>query len=230
MTPLKDNTGSRITESIRDAVLAGKWVPNTKLKPATLALEFGVSTTIIRETLTRLAGEGLLAVKPNRGFFIENLTLRELRDITDLRCVSEAFAIQLSLERGDLQWEAELAAAHHRLARTPRRSEEDPTHINPEWEKAHRAFHQQIIAGCECDPMMTLAANLATKTELYRKWAAPAPSASTRDVEEEHLKLLEAALARNAALTAELLTEHYNRTVEVVLGAGLVSEALGEVA
>lgn len=227
MTAVKDNTGSRITESVREAVLAGKWAPNTKLKPATLAAEFGVSTTIIRETLTRLAGEGLLAVKPNRGFFIENLTLRELRDITELRCVSEAFAIKLSLERGDLQWEAELTAAHHRLARTPRRSEEDPAHINPEWAKAHRDFHQRIIAGCDCDPMMTLAANLATKTELYRQWAAPAKSAVARDVEKEHRDLLVAALARNAELTAELLTEHYNKTVQVVLEAGLVSEAQG---
>jgi len=226
----KDNTGLRITESIRDAVLAGKWAPNTKLKPALLASDLGVSTTIIRETLTRLAGEGLLTVQPNRGFFIEDLTLRELRDITDLRCVSEEFAIKLSLERGDLQWEADLTAAHHRLLRTPRRSKADPTHITPEWAKAHRDFHLQMIAACDCDPMMTLAANLATKTELYRQWSAPAKSAVARDVEKEHSDLLEAALARNSELTAELLTEHYNKTVEVVLEAGLVSEALGVVA
>lgn len=230
MTDVKDNTGLRITESIREAVLTGVWPPNTKLKPAELAAQFGASTTIIRETLTRLAGEGLLVVQPNRGFFIEDLTLRELRDITDLRCISEAFAIKLSLERGDLQWEAELTAAHHRLARTPRRLEGDSARINPEWARAHRDFHQKIIAACDCDPMITLAANLATKTELYRQWAAPAGSAVSRDVEKEHRDLLDAALGRNVELTARLLTDHYNKTVEVVLDAGLVSEALGAMA
>lgn len=215
------NAGARITSDVREAILFGRWHPNARLQPAVLASDFGVSTTIIRETLTRLVGEGLVSVLPNRGFFMRNLSLRELSDITELRCASEAIAVRLSITRGDLQWESDLTALHHRLVKTPRRSPDDPNHFTPEWSRVHREFHLKLIGACECEPMITLADNLMSKTELYRQWAASTPSASMRDVEGEHLELLEAALARDVDRTTDLLIAHYRRTVDVVLESGL---------
>lgn len=226
MTPSTSNAGVRITSSLRRAILDGQWEPGTRLPPVTLAEQFDVSTTIIREALTRLTGEGLVVVRPNRGFFVRELSLRELSDITELRCASEAIAVRLALTRGDLQWEADLIAAHHQLARTPRRSTSDPDHISEEWSRAHAAFHQILISACDCEPMTTLSANLATKTELYRRWAAPAGVARVREVEQEHKEILEAAIERDVEKTIQLLTMHYRRTVQVVLDAGLVNEEL----
>jgi len=226
--PEPRNAGARITEVLRDALLEGRWPPGERLQPAVLAADFAISTTIIRETLTRLAGEGLVVTRPNRGFFVRDLSLRELGDITELRCAAEAVAVRLSLTRGDLDWESELIAAHHRLARTPRRASDDPTRISDDWVKAHRAFHHTLIAACDCEPMTTLSANLAVKTELYLRWAAPTPSAIVRDVEREHRELLEAAVARDVERTTALLVAHYETTVRVVLEAGLAPEALAE--
>lgn len=215
------NAGTRITSDLREAILNGRWQPTTRLQLTELSTEFGVSTTVIRETLTRLAVEGLVENLPNRGFFMRDLSLRELSDITELRCASDSIAVKLSITRGDLQWESELTALHHQLARTPRRSADDPDHFTPEWSRIHREFHLKLIGACDCEPMITLASNLMSKTELYRQWAAPAPSASQRDVEREHLELLEAALDRNVERTTELLISHYRRTVDVVLESGL---------
>jgi DNA-binding GntR family transcriptional regulator len=215
------NAASRVTDNLRAAILSGRWVPSSRMQPAHLALEFGVSTTIIRESLTRLSGEGLINILPNRGFFIPELKLRELRDITELRIASESIAVRLSLTRGDLHWESELTATHHKLSRTQRRSDKDPGHFTPEWSRLHRAFHQELIGACGCEPMLMLSANLATKTELYRQWAAPTDGAVQRDVEREHLELLQAALARDIDLTTELLATHYQRTVDIVLHSGL---------
>lgn len=228
MTDGPRNAGARVTERLREAVLDGRWQPGERLQPAQLAPEFGVSTTIIRETLTRLAGEGLVVVRPNRGFFVQELSLRELSDITELRCASEAIAVRLAIERGDLAWEADLLAAHHRLARTPRRDAHHPEHISEEWASAHRAFHQTLIAACDCEPMLTLSANLASKTELYRRWSAPAPAAIVRDVEREHEEILAAALARDPERTARRLGEHYRTTVRIVLESGLLPQVTGD--
>lgn len=222
-TGTPNNTGVRVTGLVRSAILSGAWQPGTKLPPVALASQFEVSTTIIRETLTRLTGEGLVVVRPNRGFFVRDLSLRELSDITELRCASEAIAVRLSLTRGDLQWESDLIAAHHQLVRTPRRASDDPSHISEDWAKAHFAFHQALIGACDCEPMITLSANLATKTELYRRWAAPARVAMNRDVEQEHRDILEAALERDIPRTTRLLISHYEKTVQVVLESGLVN-------
>lgn len=224
MNPVGTNVGVRVTGSLRRAILNGLWEPGTRLPPVALASQFNVSTTIIRETLTRLTGEGLVVVRPNRGFFVPDLSLRELRDITELRCASEAIAVRLSLTRGDLRWESDLLAAHHQLARTPRRTSDDPSHISDEWARAHSAFHQALIGACDCEPMITLSANLATKTELYRRWAAPARVAMGRDVELEHRSILEAALERDVDQTTRLLTSHYEKTVRVVLESGLIQD------
>lgn len=212
-------------EGIRKTILRGEWSPGERLQPTTLAIQFETSTTVIRESLTRLAGEGLVMIRPNRGFFVTELDLRELADITELRCVTEALAARLSIERGTLAWEADLIAAHHTLAQTARRRPEDPDHVNDEWSKAHREFHLKLLEACDCAPMVRLSSNLADSTELYRRWAAPSSAASGRNVEREHELLLEAALNRNADGLARLLREHYEATVKVVIEAGLVDAA-----
>lgn len=222
--------GSRVFSAIRRAILHGEWKPGGKLQPAVLADRFDTSTTVVREALARLAGDGLVTTAHNRGFFVQELDLRRLRDITELRCVSEGLAAGLSLERGDVQWESELIAAHHQLARSPRRDTSDPEHITDVWAAAHREFHAKLLMACDCPPMTKLAADLADSTELYRRWAAPSTAAAVRDVEQEHRDILEAALARDAAKLAALLRSHYEATVQVVLDAGLIADVSSPVA
>jgi DNA-binding GntR family transcriptional regulator len=216
---------SRTIDEVRRAILGGGWKPGEKLQPAALAVQFGTSTTVVREALTRLAGDGLVATRRNHGFFVPRLDLRELGDITELRCVTEALAAGLSLARGDLQWESELIAAHHQLSRVPRRDPVAAGKITEQWTAAHKAFHAKILEASVCPAMTRLAANLADSTELYRRWAAPSTAAAVRDVEREHRGILEAALARDAEGLGALLRAHYEATLQVVLDAGLVAGA-----
>jgi DNA-binding GntR family transcriptional regulator len=221
--------GSRIISQIRRAILHGEWKPAGKLQPTVLAERFGTSSTVVREALARLAGDGLVTTEKNRGFFVQKLDLRWLRDITELRCISEGLAAGLSLARGDVQWESELIAAHHHLARAPRRDPADREHISDEWAAAHKEFHAKLLEACGCPPMTKLAANLADSTELYRRWAAPSTAAAVRDVEKEHREILEAALERDAEKLAALLRAHYEATVQVVLDSGLVTGAAANI-
>ncbi|MFC5502519.1 GntR family transcriptional regulator [Lysinimonas soli] len=221
------NDRTRMLSEVRRAILDGDWQPGDRLQPMQLAERFATSTTVVREALALLVGDGLVLARPNRGFFVPELRLRDLEDITELRCVSEALAATLATERGDIAWESDLTAAHHRLSKTPRRLSDDPARINPEWSSAHREFHRVLISACGSDAILRLAANLADSTELYRRWAAPSTAAVSRDVEAEHEALLRAALARDGQLLGALLRSHYESTVRVVLEAGLVDGAGG---
>jgi len=209
-------------EGIRQTILDGQFSPGDRLQPTTLAEQFQTSTTVIRESLTRLAGENLVVIRPNRGFFVPDLRLNELADITELRCSTEALAARLAVERGDVVWESQLIATHHKLSRTERRLPESPDEVNPLWSAAHREFHQLLLSPCDCQPMLKLSADLSNYTELYRRWAAPSKAASKRNVEKEHQDILDAALARDAQKLGELLNKHYRATVQVVMDAGLV--------
>ena len=216
--------GVSVIDALRHDVLSGTWRPGERLPLAELAEQYNTSTTVVREALSRLAGDGLVTNPTNRGFFVKELHLRELSDLTELRCVSEALAAELSLARGDVQWESELVSVHHQLARTPRRDPHDPSHLNTEWQVLHKAFHAKVLSACDCQPMIKLAADLSNATELYRAWAAPSVAAGARDVEKEHQEILDAALARDSQRLAQLLREHYEATVKVVLDSGLVQD------
>lgn len=219
--------GGRIHHRIRDDIIRGNWAPGEKLQPTSLSEFYSTSTTVVREALTRLAGETFVVVEPNRGFFVPRLSLDGLRDITEVRCRSEQLAVEFAIERGDLLWESELMAAHHQLSRTPRRGPDDPDHLADNWAIAHRAFHAKLIEASRVPVLLELSRQLADSTELYRRWAAPSSAASTRDVESEHEAILTAALDRDAPLASRLLREHYERTVQVVLRSGLLEGVVG---
>lgn len=218
---MRTSTADSVFSRIRLGILSGAWPPGHRLAPGALAERFDTSTTVVREALTKLVGENLVCAKSNRGFFVPELDLQEFRDVTELRCVTELLALRLALERGDLQWEASLIAANHRLLKTPRRATAVGDQISEEWSIAHRAFHQTLLSACGCEPMIRMVNSLSLSTDLYRAWAAPVVAAKCRDVGREHLALLEAALARDVERASELLRAHYEETARIVLSAGL---------
>lgn len=219
------NKSSHALEQIRRDILHGEWAPGSRLQPHALAERYESSTTVIREALTRLAGESFIRLEPNRGFFVPTLSITELQDLTEVRCTIEELAVGLSIERGDLTWESELIAAHHQLSRTPRRSAADPTHVDDAWAEAHRHFHHKILEACRVPSLLSFARQLVSSTELYRRWSAPSTAAGERNVEREHQEILDAVLDRDAARAAALLRRHYELTAEVALRSDVAAHS-----
>ena len=201
---------------LRADIFAGRWAPGTNLQVGELTKRYGASSTVIREALVRLAGEKLLQFRPNRGFFVSEYTLEELRGLGELRCRVEEYGLTLAIEQGDVAWESDLLAVHHRLERTPRRTSEDPNHISVEWFLAHQAFHAKLLEACPVPLLQDFAATLGEATALYRLWTAPDKRAQSRDIEAEHRAILEATIARDAPTATKLLREHYMRTIDVI--------------
>ena len=218
---------TRVFETLRELILSGEWAPGTRLQPAVLARRLDTSTTVVRESLVHLIGNGLVVSQLNRGFFVRDLDLRELADLTELRIQTESLALKLAIERGDLDWESEIVAANYQLSRTPRRNQDDPHRVDYAWQTLHKAFHIKLIKASECEPMIRIAADMFDSTELYRCWAAQFVTSDTRDVEGEHQAIVEAIINRDAEQASQALRLHYEATVEVVLASGLVKNDAG---
>ena len=82
-----------------------------------LTERFGVSQSVVREALTRLTEQGLLVATPQRGFRVRDLSIEDIAELTETRVQIESLALRLAIERGDLQWETGILAAHYRLER-----------------------------------------------------------------------------------------------------------------
>ena len=102
---------------IRSELLNGVLHPGQKLKMAELTERFVASQSVIREALTRLTEQGLLVAAPQRGFRVRDLSVEDIAELTETRVQVESLALRLAVERGDLQWETGILAAHYRLER-----------------------------------------------------------------------------------------------------------------
>jgi DNA-binding GntR family transcriptional regulator len=71
----------RTTEAIRRMILLGEITPGTRVTQDGLSELVGVSTMPVRESLLRLASEGLIKALPNRSFSVVRLSRSDLLDV-----------------------------------------------------------------------------------------------------------------------------------------------------
>jgi DNA-binding GntR family transcriptional regulator len=201
---------------LRDAIMRGEYVPGAALKPQDLAKERGVSLAVVREALVRVVGEGLADRLPNRGFAVVAYSDRRWQEIAEARRAIEPVVLRMSIERGDVDWEARVRAAHHRLTRTPAYVPEEDPYYSEAWSEAHRIFHRTLLEGCGNPVLLETFDRTWTASELARRWSAHCNP--DRDGFEEHRRLEEAALARDADAAVEELTQHLTQTVAGLIG------------
>jgi DNA-binding GntR family transcriptional regulator len=89
-----------ITELLRAAVMAGELEPGVTYSAPSLAEQFGVSATPVREAMLDLDKEGLVEIVRNKGFRVTSPTAKELDDVTELRALVEVPTIRALAERG----------------------------------------------------------------------------------------------------------------------------------
>ena len=203
--------------TIRADILAGVYLPGSKLSPREIATKANVSLSVVREALTRLAEQGLVVSEPQLGFTVVTLDLDGARDLNRVRILIESAAIKDAVEHADLEYEARVLASHHRLARTPLSADETTHTISDAWAKAHTQFHSALLSTCTSPRLLDLAAGMRETAELYRRWSGSFTTrGAQRDVAGEHLALMQAALDRDAERAAVLAGEHIDRTTELL--------------
>ncbi|MGW2780074.1 GntR family transcriptional regulator [Streptomyces populi] len=214
--PAKQMLSEQVYAHLRDAIMGGRHAPGDALKPQDLAKEQGVSLAVVREALVRLVGEGLADRLPNRGFAVPAVSDRRWQDIAEARRTIEPVVLRMSVERGDVDWEARVRAAHHRLARTPVYVPEEGEYYSGAWSEAHRVFHRTLLEGCGNRVLLETFDRTWTASELARRWSANRHP--DRDHVGEHRRLEEAALARDADTAAEVLARHLTLTAAGLTG------------
>ncbi|TLQ42201.1 GntR family transcriptional regulator [Streptomyces marianii] len=210
----KQMLSEQVYAHLRDAILRGDHAPGDPLKPQDLAKEQGVSLAVVREALVRVVGEGLADRLPNRGFAVPACSDRRWQEIAEARRTVEPVVLRMSIERGDVDWEARVRAAHHRLARTPAYLPEEGEYYSSAWSEAHRVFHRTLLEGCGNPVLLQTFDRMWTASELARRWSAHRNPG--RDGALEHRRLEEAALARDADAASELLIRHLTQTADVM--------------
>lgn len=219
----KASSGTLATSAylrLREEIITGRLTPGRRLHIRQLCDRFGMGLSPMREALNRLSAEGLLRQQDQRGFATAPLDLEDLAELTRSRRWLNELALRHAIADGDAAWEEALLLAHHRLQRTPRYSNAvTPGAYDPDWERAHRAFHSALLAGCRSRWIRDFCEQLFDAADRYRFISRIAPADGRRADESEHKAILDAALARDADRAVALLDEHVTRTETLVRAA-----------
>ena len=111
----QNTVGSSTYEKIKNDIIFGQLVPGSKLKLELIKSQYEASVSTLRETLNRLASEGFVLAEEQRGFYVTEVSQKDLIEIAKLRILLECHALKASIESGDDDWEGNLVAAHHKL-------------------------------------------------------------------------------------------------------------------
>jgi DNA-binding GntR family transcriptional regulator len=206
---LSRTVAERVTDALRNRILAGRYPPGAPLRQDAVAAELGVSRIPLREALNHLEAEGLVLGVAHRGFAVRGMSREE---------AEEVFRLRLQLEPAALAEGARLAA-------------------RVDLEEARKLFDKLKIAAREQDASasdLARALTLAMATPRLRPLTTEVLSrlqASSQRYVSRHLHgagapnaadfegLHEAWRHRREDEVAELSIQHVSRMREKVLAA-----------
>jgi DNA-binding GntR family transcriptional regulator len=189
-----------VAELLRQRIFKRELEPGSWIDEMKIAEEFGISRTPLREALKVLAAEGLVTMKVRRGAYVTEVSEKDLSDVYHLLSLLESDAAGVVAQRATGEQLKELQTLHKEL--------EAATGNRDKFFALNERFHMRLleIAGNRWRDQMV--ADLRKVMKLNRHNSL----LKTGRIEEslaEHRTIMEALAARDPALTAQRMAEHF---------------------
>ena len=201
----------RAYRDLRTAIVRCEFEPGVRLRVEDLARRFEISSSPVREALSRLSEQGFVRALDKRGFRVAPLTIEGIVDLTRIRHLLECEALRDAITHGDDAWEAAIVAAGHSLALSEQRLSSQTVALDNAWSERHRAFHLAFYASCSSPLLLDLVSELFDRAERYRRYSASHRLAE-RSKHNEHKELMQAVLSRDADKAVACLRKHISGT------------------
>jgi DNA-binding GntR family transcriptional regulator len=217
--PEPGTIGEKTYRRIRADIVFGRLVPGKRLTLDRMRDFYSASVSTLREVLNRLSSEGLIIAEGSRGFEVTPISSGNLREVAAMRCLLESHALRQSFEAGEMDWEGEVVAAHHKLASMERRMAAGDRSAAETWKRYDWEFHHALISACGSQVLLDTHATIYDRYLRYQMIAA----VYRGDVAAaEHRRLLECALKRDWKTAQATLTKHVNDCVHHMISKRLV--------
>jgi DNA-binding GntR family transcriptional regulator len=187
-----------VAEVLREAILRGILVAGQQLRQDEIARELGVSHIPVREALRQLEAEGLVRLRPYRGFEVSELSPEEVEELYEIRIPLECQALRLAMPH---LTDADLRRAEEILDAID--AEQDPS----AWSQLNTEFHAVLYAPSRRQRLLNLIRTLRTNVDRYLRLYISVMQRKQYS-QREHRKILEAVRRRDVAEAVEALEEH----------------------
>ncbi len=207
LLPLRRQTLTTMTaDAIRERILRGHYPEGQPLRQDAIGAELGVSRIPVREALRQLEVEGLVTFNPHRGAVVSTLSLKQIRELFELRA--------------DIEGDLILRAVPHMSAEDDARADEilDAYEVALHggqvavWGALNWQFHSTLYAPADRGLTMSIVDKLHQHSDRYLRMQLALTHGENR-ARHEHRAIAAAVKRRDSAKAARLLRDH-------ILGAG----------
>jgi len=193
---------------LHQALRLGRYRAGDRLIAEDIAVEIGMSRMPVREAFRRLAADGLVVLRPNRGCVVAGLTLEEIYETFEIRSVLEGLAVRLAMQKLTPEIFEELQSLLERMERAGLAGGSD-------WVARHQEFHGYICKLSGRPKLIRQIAALHVVIEPYmRIWFdyVDKPVSAL----DEHQRLITALRTGDAAHAESVMREHILETAPVL--------------
>lgn len=200
-----------VVDSLREAIISGRFQPGEHLKEREMAARMGISTTPLKEAFRILSNEGLLTTIPRKGTYVSELANASIGETALLRAGIEGLAARLA---ADKMTDSELLRLEELLGEMERlKSAGDTDGLT----RANTKFHQAICAAARNPLIEQVLGHVSTFDKIFRKRALQSDAERSQGY-ADHCAIAEALRQRNPELAEQRMKAHIVRAAVQVLG------------
>ena len=194
-----------VAELLRERIFSNQLPPGSWIDEMALAEEYGISRTPLREAIKVLATEGLVTMKVRRGAYVTEVNAKDQADVYHLLSLLESDAAGVVAQRATPAQLQDLQSLHTELGAAV-----DST---DRFFEVNERFHMRLLEIADNRWRDQLCADLRKVMKLNRHNSL-LKSGRVAESLREHQALMDALLARNAALSMQRMREHFANGLE----------------
>lgn len=194
-----------VTDQVRQRILSGELPDGSPLRQDALAEQMGTSRIPVREALSRLESEGLVANYPHRGYVVTGLSRDDIDELFDLRATLEPELIRYAIPR---MTQADLAAAAAIL------EEYDAALVTgnvDSWGDLNRRFHTALYTPSGRTKTLDIVRGLLVNADRYTRLVLTIGD-GIHKAQEDHGGLLDLCQKGLVNQAVALTRDHIERT------------------
>lgn len=200
-----DTSKERIYNTLRRAIILNEFKPGERLNLDELATKCNTSVTPVREALQMLTQEGLVVNKPHAGFYVAKVTLKQLRDLLELREILEVASVERAATRIT---EDQLAALEHVHAGYV--GDDDAS--QERYLDENRRFHTTIAQASGNRELAKALKRIHDRLARFFVFVH-----TGEEMEKRHKRLIEALRTGNVDIATETIREEVEETRQITL-------------
>lgn len=215
----RGNIREVVVQRILTAVIRGEFPVGHRMVIQSLAEQFGVSATPVREALVELASIGIVENLPNRGAVMREFGATQIREIYQLRRILEVEAVRTACGKIEPRQLSELAEEFATIAREKR---------DNNWSQKAMVLdirlHTLIAAQCGSTRLQDELRRYNTLVQAIRE-VVDNESQAQEIALTDHEEIIAALQANDCELAAAKMEHHIRRTASLVETLMLEREA-----